>query len=51
MKRKSDVPADRIDEWNKAEMFAINQAKNYIREIVEGRYEKKKIEGKDIDIA
>jgi len=48
--KKSDVPADRIDEWNKAEMFAINQAKNYIREIVEGRYEKKKIEGKDIDM-
>ena len=48
--KKSDVPTDRLEEWNKAETFTINQAKNYIREIVEGRYEKKKIEGKDIDM-
>lgn len=46
--KKSEVPADRIEEWEKAEFYAINQAKNYIKEIVEGRYDKKKIEGKEL---
>lgn len=47
---RSLVPDDRKDEWDKAEQFTINQAKNYIQEIIDGRYEKKKIEGKDIDM-
>ena len=48
--KKSEVPADRRDEWDKAEQYTINQAKNYIKEIVEGRYEKKKIEGHELNM-
>lgn len=48
--KKSEVPTDRRDEWDKAEQYTINQAKNYIKEIVEGRYEKKKIEGHELNM-
>ena len=48
--KKSEVPANRKDEWDKAEQYTINQAKNYIKEIVEGRYEKKKIEGHELNM-
>jgi len=48
--KKSEVPVDRKDEWAKAEQYTINQAKNYIKEIVEGRYEKKKIEGHELNM-
>ena len=48
--KKFEVPADRRDEWDKAEQYTINQAKNYIKEIVEGRYEKKKIEGHELNM-
>ena len=48
--KKSEVPVDRKDEWDKAEQYTINQAKNYIKEIVEGRYEKKKIEGHELNM-
>lgn len=48
--KKSEVPAERRDEWDKAEQYTINQAKTYIKEIVEGRYEKKKIEGHELDM-
>lgn len=48
--KKYEVPADRRDEWDKAEQYTINQAKNYIKEIVEGRYEKKKIEGHELNM-
>ena len=48
--KKSEVPIDRRDEWDKAEQYTINQAKNYIKEIVEGRYEKKKIEGHELNM-
>ena len=48
--KKSEVPVERKDEWDKAEQYTINQAKNYIKEIVEGRYEKKKIEGHELNM-
>ena len=48
--KKSEVPVNRKDEWDKAEQYTINQAKNYIKEIVEGRYEKKKIEGHELNM-
>lgn len=48
--KKSEVPTNRRDEWDKAEQYTINQAKNYIKEIVEGRYEKKKIEGHELNM-
>ena len=47
---KSLVPPDRRKEWDLAETYTINQAKTYINEIIEGRYEKKHIEGEDLDM-
>lgn len=41
--KEEDVPADRKDEWKKAVQFINNQARNYINEIIEGRYPKYKI--------
>ena len=47
---KSLVPLDRRKEWDLAETYTINQAKTYINEIIEGRYEKKHIEGEDLNM-